>query len=35
LGGKDVPFSDIEMMCKKAIKGKIKKQAWFGFHEGD
>ncbi|MFH1013934.1 MAG: transketolase C-terminal domain-containing protein [Thermoplasmatota archaeon] len=35
LGGKDVPYSDIETMCKKAIKGKIKDQIWFGFNGGD
>lgn len=35
LGGKDVPYSDIEMMCKKAIKGKTQDQVWFGFNGGD
>jgi len=33
LGGKDVPYGDIEKMCKKAIKGKSKQQIWFGFKE--
>jgi len=36
LGGKDVPYGDIEKMCKKAIQGKIKKhQIWFDFKEDD
>lgn len=35
LGGKDVPYHDIETMCKKAIKGKIHGQTWFGFDGGD
>jgi len=35
LGGKDVPYGDIEKMCKKAIKGKAKQQRWFGFKEED
>jgi len=33
LGGKDVPYWDIEKMCKKAIEGKAKHQVWFGFEE--
>ncbi len=33
LGGKDVPYGDIEKMCKKAIKGKAKQQIWYGFEE--
>jgi pyruvate/2-oxoacid:ferredoxin oxidoreductase alpha subunit len=33
LGGKDVPYWDIETMCKKAIKGNAKEQVWFGFNE--
>jgi len=33
LGGKDVPYGDIEKMCKKAIKGKAKQQIWYGFKE--
>jgi pyruvate ferredoxin oxidoreductase alpha subunit len=34
LGGKDVVFTDIEMMCKKAIKGKAKDhQVWYGLEE--
>jgi len=33
LGGKDVPYGDIEKMCKKAIKGKAKDQIWYGFEE--
>jgi 2-oxoisovalerate ferredoxin oxidoreductase alpha subunit len=36
LGGKDVPYGDIEKMCKKAIKGKAnKQQIWYGFKEED
>jgi 2-oxoisovalerate ferredoxin oxidoreductase alpha subunit len=30
LGGKDVPFGDIEKMCKKVINGKAKHVEWFG-----
>jgi len=30
LGGKDVPFYDIEKMCKKVINGKAKHLEWFG-----
>jgi pyruvate/2-oxoacid:ferredoxin oxidoreductase alpha subunit len=33
LGGKDVTYKHVEDMCKKAIKGKIKTQAWYGFEE--
>jgi pyruvate/2-oxoacid:ferredoxin oxidoreductase alpha subunit len=34
LGGKDVTYKDIETMCKKAIKGKVKNhQVWYGFEE--
>lgn len=33
LGGKDVPYGDIEKMCKKAIKGKAKQQIWYAFKE--
>jgi 2-oxoisovalerate ferredoxin oxidoreductase alpha subunit len=33
LGGKDVPFNDIEKMCKKVIDGKTKHLEWFGFEE--
>ncbi len=33
LGGKDVPYQDIEEMCKKAIKGRAKAQVWYGFEE--
>lgn len=33
LGGKDVPYGDIETMCMKAIEGKAKGQVWFGFKE--
>jgi len=33
LGGKDVPYGDIEKMCRKAIKGKAKEQIWYGFEE--
>ena len=30
LGGKDVPYTDIEKMCKKAVSGKAKHLEWFG-----
>ncbi len=30
LGGKDVPYTDIIAMCKKAIAGKAKESTWFG-----
>jgi pyruvate/2-oxoacid:ferredoxin oxidoreductase alpha subunit len=30
LGGKDVPFGDIEKMCKKIVDGKAKHLEWFG-----
>ena len=30
LGGKDVPFGDIEKMCKKVVNGKGKHLEWFG-----
>ena len=34
LGGKDVTFGDIELICKKAIKGKGKDhQIWYGLEE--
>ncbi|MFO7677931.1 MAG: pyruvate ferredoxin oxidoreductase [Thermoplasmatota archaeon] len=33
LGGKDVLFSDIELICKKVVKGKAKDLEWFGFEE--
>jgi pyruvate/2-oxoacid:ferredoxin oxidoreductase alpha subunit len=34
LGGKDVVFSDIELMCKKAIDGKAKDhQVWYGLED--
>ncbi len=34
LGGKDVVYSDIEKMCKKAIDGKVKDhQVWYGLEE--
>jgi len=31
LGGKDVPFGDIEKMCKKVVNKKAKPLEWFGF----
>ncbi len=34
LGGKDVPYTDIMTMCKKAITGKTKESAWYGLLEG-
>ena len=30
LGGKDVPFGDIEKMCKKVVNKKAKPLEWFG-----
>jgi len=33
LGGKDVPYTDIEMMCKKVMDGKAKDLEWFGLEE--
>lgn len=30
LGGKDVPYNDIEKMCKKVVSGKAKHLEWFG-----
>jgi pyruvate/2-oxoacid:ferredoxin oxidoreductase alpha subunit len=30
LGGKDVPYTDIEKMCKKVVGGKAKHLEWFG-----
>jgi pyruvate/2-oxoacid:ferredoxin oxidoreductase alpha subunit len=34
LGGKDVTFGDIEIMCKKAMKGKATDhQIWYGLEE--
>jgi 2-oxoisovalerate ferredoxin oxidoreductase alpha subunit len=33
LGGKDVPFGDIEKMCKKVVDGKAKHLEWFGLGE--
>jgi 2-oxoisovalerate ferredoxin oxidoreductase alpha subunit len=33
LGGKDVPYTDIESMCKKAIKEKARGPHWFGFKD--
>ena len=30
LGGKDVPYGDIEKMCKKVVNGKAKQLEWFG-----
>ena len=33
LGGKDVTYKDIEVMCEKAIDGKLKKSEWYGLGE--
>jgi pyruvate ferredoxin oxidoreductase alpha subunit len=30
LGGKDVTYKDIEIICKKAMKGAAKQQEWYG-----
>jgi len=34
LGGKDVTYKDIEIICKKAINGKVKDQIWYGIEGG-
>jgi pyruvate/2-oxoacid:ferredoxin oxidoreductase alpha subunit len=34
LGGKDVPYTDIEKICIKVIDGKAKGYEWFGLDEG-
>ena len=33
LGGKDVTFQDIELICKKAIEGKLRQPLWYGVEE--
>jgi 2-oxoisovalerate ferredoxin oxidoreductase alpha subunit len=33
LGGKDVTYKDIMMMCEKAIKGSVKEQVWFAMED--
>lgn len=33
LGGKDVTYKDIEIMCQKAIKGKATEQEWYGMED--
>jgi pyruvate/2-oxoacid:ferredoxin oxidoreductase alpha subunit len=33
LGGKDVTFNDIEIICKKVINGKAKDFEWYGLEE--
>jgi pyruvate/2-oxoacid:ferredoxin oxidoreductase alpha subunit len=33
LGGKDVPYYDVEIICKKAIDGKAKGYEWYGLEE--
>jgi len=33
LGGKDVPYYDVETICKKAIDGKVKGYEWYGLKE--
>jgi pyruvate/2-oxoacid:ferredoxin oxidoreductase alpha subunit len=33
LGGKDVPYTDVETICKKAIDGKAKEYEWYGLEE--
>ena len=32
LGGKDVTYKDIELMCQKVIEGKAKTHEWYGFN---
>jgi len=34
IGGKDVSYKDIEIICKKVIKGKTKNYEWYGLNEG-
>ena len=33
LGGKDVTYGDIEIMCKKVVDGKTKRLEWYGLEE--
>ncbi len=33
LGGKDVTYKDIETMCRKAMKGSLKAQEWYGMED--
>ena len=33
LGGKDVPYYDVEIICKKAIDGKAQGYEWYGLEE--
>jgi len=33
LGGKDVTYKDIETMCRKAMKGSVKAQEWYGMED--
>jgi 2-oxoisovalerate ferredoxin oxidoreductase alpha subunit len=33
LGGKDVTYKDIIMMCEKALKGSVKEQVWFAMED--
>jgi len=33
LGGKDVTYKDVEMICKKAMSGKAKEYEWYGLKE--
>ena len=33
LGGKDVTYKDIEIMCRKAMKGSAKAQEWYGMED--
>ena len=33
LGGKDVTYKDVEIICEKAIKGKTKGYEWYGLKE--
>jgi len=33
LGGKDVPYTDVEKICTKAISGKAKEYEWYGVKE--
>jgi len=33
LGGKDVTYQDVEVMCKKVLQGKAKEGEWYGLEE--
>ena len=35
IGGKDVTFGDIEIICEKVVNGKSKRYEWYGLEEGN